>query len=601
MQTITRTLGKMVDYGGQSPSEIVIGYVVAVVGVATMTGAISLIPDHARISNISSLYLVVVLAVAAVFGGGPAIAASILAFLSFDWFFTRPIGDLKVTDPDEWLALILFLLTAVVTSQLAAAQRRRAAEAQRREREAIVLANISSVIARQADPARFIPDIAEALVGELGLAGVAVLVPSEANGWRAVAEWGVGMPESPTDRAVADWVLRNGQSVGLGGNRRRWRSLGPRPDTVEGLKPVWPSGDWRAEYVQIRGSARPVGVLRVLQARQAPGMTMEQKRLLDVTGQQIGIALERARLQDEAAEAAVLRRADEMKSALLSSVSHDLRTPLALIKAAAGSLRQRDAEWSVEECADFAQAIEQDVDRLDRIVGNLLDASQIETGTLVPDRQYYPLASLVDDVLGRLGPLLATHSLSVDVPEDLPPIPIDYVAIDRVLSNLLENVERHTPSETAIAISARLVGAAVVVTVADAGPGIPAAVLPRIFDKFYRGPRLAGQARQGSGLGLAVVKGLVEAHQGEIWVENRPEGGAAFSFSLPVTWELAVGSRESENRNAAIGRETVDAEASLLDRPAPFRIPDPQSLPLDSRRLSVDSRFPSPDSPAGAA
>ena len=148
----------MIDSGGQSPSEILISYGVAIVGVAAMTGLISVIRDHAQIANISTLYLIVVLAVAAVRGGGPAIVASILAFLSFDWFFTRPYGDLKVSDPDEWLALILFLVTAVVTSQLAAAQRRRAAEAQRREREAIVLAGISSVIARQADPARFIPE-----------------------------------------------------------------------------------------------------------------------------------------------------------------------------------------------------------------------------------------------------------------------------------------------------------------------------------------------------------------------------------------------------------------------------------------------------------
>jgi two-component system sensor histidine kinase KdpD len=545
VRTLKQTLTRVVGLGRRGGLGFVSGYLAAVAGVAAMTGLIGLIRDYVQIPNIFSLYLIVVLAVAVVCGGGPAIAASVLAFLSFDWFFIPPFGDLSVSNSDEWLALILFLVTAVVTSQLAAAQRRRAAEAQRREREAIALYGISSVIAREADPARFIPEIAEKFADELALAGVAVLVPDEDCSWRIVAEWGARMPESPTDRSVADWVLRHGQSVSLGGSHGRWRALELSGDVGRELKVVSPSADWEADYIQLRGSTRAVGVLRVLRTRQSPEMTAEQRRLLEVTGQQIGIALERARLQAEAAEAVALRRADEMKNALLSSVSHDLRTPLALIKAAAGSLRQRDAEWSVEERDEFAKAIEQDVDRLDRIVGNLLDVSQIEAGALNPDRQYYPLATLVDDVLGRLGPILATHPLSVDVPEDLPLVYVDYVAIDRVLSNLLENVERHTPPGTMVSISAHLTKEGVVVTVADNGPGIPPPALPRVFDKFYRGPRQAGASSEGSGLGLAVVKGLVEAHQGKIWVENQPQGGAAFSFSLPVTRESGVGSREA--------------------------------------------------------
>lgn len=275
-------------------------------------------------------------------------------------------------------------------------------------------------------------------------------------------------------------------------------------------------------------------MLRLIRAPNAPPLTHEQRRLLEAAAQQIGVALERANLQAAAAEAAALRRADQMKNALLNAVSHDFRTPLALIKANAGSLRQRDVDWTDEERDSFAEAIELEVDRLDRIVGNLLDISQIETGMLHPERQHYPLAALVDAVLTRLRPLLADYPLFVEIPDDLPPVLVDYDAIDRVLSNLLENVQRHTPPGTTVRIQAWSEGERVAVRVADDGPGIWPADLPHLFDKFYRG-RSSGEGRaRGSGLGLAVVKGLIEAHGETIVVDSRRGAGTSFTFRLPA-------------------------------------------------------------------
>ena len=533
MKNVWRALDAYVGSSG-NPRSWLAGYLAAVVGVALVTCLIALVRDRAAIANISSLYLIVVLAVAATFGGGPAIAGSLLAFLTFDWFFVQPVGQLNVSDPDEWLALLLFLVTAVVTSQLAAALRRRAAEARRRERETLALYALNTLIAQDNDPHRIIANVAKHFAPDLDLVGATALLPESQGKLAPAVSRGWSVADAEWDRHAAEWVFRYGDLVTTGepGRPSRWER--GRRDASERSKPDG-HGAPASVYLQLRSADHAVGVLWIVRATGAPPLTVEQRRFLRAAGQQIGMALERTRLRSEAAEAEALRRADEIKSALLNSVSHDLRTPLALIKAAAGSLRQRDVEWSSDEREAFALAIEQDADRLNRIVANLLDVSQIESGNLHPDRQYYPLATLVDDVIARLGPLLTAHPLNVEVPDDLPPVFVDYVAIDRVLSNLLENVEHHTPEGTAIRVSARREGDRVVVLVADDGPGIPSSDLAHLFDKFYRGQAPRRGARRGSGLGLAVARGLLEAHGERIFVESAPGAGATFRFTLPIT------------------------------------------------------------------
>jgi two-component system sensor histidine kinase KdpD len=256
-------------------------------------------------------------------------------------------------------------------------------------------------------------------------------------------------------------------------------------------------------------------------------------RLLATVSAQIALAIEQERLRREATETEVLRRTDELKTALLNAVSHDLRTPLAAIVASAGSLRQRDVVWSDEEIREFAEAIEDGALRLNRIVGNLLDLSRIEAGSLRPAKEWYSLSALVDDVLGRLRAATEGRPVVVDVPDDLPPVPLDYVEIDQVLSNLVENAAKYTLPSVEIRIAARRQGEMVEVEVADRGPGIPQDALPRLFEPFFRVDGSQPRPR-GTGLGLAVARGLVEAHGGRIWAENRPGGGARFIFTLPL-------------------------------------------------------------------
>jgi two-component system sensor histidine kinase KdpD len=276
-----------------------------------------------------------------------------------------------------------------------------------------------------------------------------------------------------------------------------------------------------------------VGLISLVRHPQAAPLTAADDRLLSAVGNQLALAIERTRLREEAAEAEILRRTDELKTALLNTVSHDLRTPLSSIIASAGSLLQQDVQWTEDERRDFARAIEEEGERLNRLVGNLLDLSRIQAGSLVPKRGWYDLSALVDDVLGRLRFATSRHRLVVGLEAELPPVFLDYVFIDEVLANLIENAAKYTPPGSEIAIRATRDNDEVRVEVADTGPGIPPEALPRLFEPFYRVQR-EGQVARGTGLGLAVVKGLVEAHGGHILAQNREGGGASFVFTLPL-------------------------------------------------------------------
>jgi len=274
-----------------------------------------------------------------------------------------------------------------------------------------------------------------------------------------------------------------------------------------------------------------IGAIVLVRRPGATAFSTSDDRLLSAVANQLALTLERLRLQREATEAEILRKTDELRTALLNAVSHDLRTPLSSIIASAGSLLQTDVQWSDEERREFARAIEQDAERLNRLVGNLLDLSRIEAGSIRPEKAWHDLGSLIDEVAGRLGGTNG-EGVAVDVAAGLPPVSFDYVEIDQVLTNLIENAGKHTPRTTEITVTARVEDGEAVVVVSDRGAGIPPETIPRLFEPFYRGRGADGTL--GSGLGLAIARGLVEAHGGRIWAENRPGGGARFAFTLPM-------------------------------------------------------------------
>jgi two-component system sensor histidine kinase KdpD len=281
-------------------------------------------------------------------------------------------------------------------------------------------------------------------------------------------------------------------------------------------------------------------VIGVLEVGGRPGsgrFRPEDETLLTSFANQAALALERGRLAEEAAKAAALAQSDELKSVLLAAVSHDLRTPLAVIKTSVTSLLDPSVAWSDEERTDFLHAVDEETDHLTRLVQGLLDLTRIEGGALRPNKEWWDAAEVIEDVAERLRARAEAsgHRLEICVEPDLPIVAFDYVEIAQALTNLVENALNYTPSGATVTISARQVGQAIEVAVADNGPGIPARELQRVFEKFHR----LESSRAGSGIGLAIAKGFVEANGGAIWAESRPGEGAVFRFTLPLPEEDA--------------------------------------------------------------
>ena len=443
------------------------GYVVALALVALVTGVIALVRQFATIANISILYLLAVLVVAIAFGSLPAVFASVAAFVAFDFFFVEPLHHFTVADSEEWLALGVLLITGVITGELAAALQRRARETERRRREAVVLYDVVRLM-QTPDFSDALTAVAERLRDELELAAVVVDFGQDAPlSIRAEA----GEPEAlqiahlanPPPAQILSRV--DGSSGAASSRLGRWiRIVPPSAQTF-----AQPAGHERLHRVPVYLQGHQVGNLLLVRERSARPLGRADDRLLLAVANQLGLTVERVRLREVATEAEVLRRTDELRSALLNAVSHDLRTPLASIIASAGSLLQEDVAWSDEERREFARAIEEDAEYLNRLVGNLLDLSRIEAGALRPDKDWYDIAGLIDDVLGRLRPVTARHRVVVDVQEALPPVLLDPLEIGDVLANLIENAAKHTPDGTEIRVAARESAAEVRVEVADRG------------------------------------------------------------------------------------------------------------------------------------
>ena len=354
---------------------------------------------------------------------------------------------------------------------------------------------------------------------------------------------------SSDEKAIASWVMTHGRSMGLYDDDSLATTTSARfvQRVVVRITKEGRTVRRSLRLIPLKTGQQVVGVLRLRILDDSS--QLKDERLEEEQDQpnartaffwtfleQASSLIERARLRRENLRIAVLQRTDELRAALLSSVSHDLRTPLASIKAAASSLLQEDVQWDEETKRSFARSIEREADRLNRLVSNLLDMTRIEDGAIKPEKEWYMLPELVQDVLGRLRPLLQGRVVNTQVPADLPPVELDYMQIDQVLTNLIENAVRYTPKDSPIDVSAHYEGEQVVINVADRGPGIPPADLERVFDKFYRvldGKPNTGHP-SGSGLGLAVSKGLVEAHGGRIWAEPREGGGVVFSVELPL-------------------------------------------------------------------
>lgn len=481
-------------------------------------------------ANVVMVFLLGVVLTAALYGAGPSVAASVAAVVLFDVFFTQPYYSLRVADAEYLVTFTVMLSVGLLASAAAAQSRRLARLSRRNERRAEALYRLSSRLAAAPD-LRQLVEQAESFAGELFDAHAVLFLPDSHGKIRPVLDRGAAFAASAAEFAAAQWVFDRRQPAGLGS------------DALPNLPSL---------CIPLAVDDSPVGVLslhpRSREALEAP----EAAGLLQAVAAQIASALERRRLADEARAAQVEVERERLRGALLSSVSHDLRTPLAAIAGAGASLRGKPELGGTPAGDELLETICDESTRLARLVDNLLHMTRIESGAVALRREWHPLDEIVGSALGRLKSLLAGRAVETKLPPEGVWACVDPFLLEQVFLNLLENAVKYSAPATSIVVFAeeippgsyQPVAAAdataqtslafehggVRVEVRDEGPGIAAGEEERIFEKFYRGGSVGGR---GAGLGLAICKAAVEAHGGRISVRNRPEGGAAFSFMLP--------------------------------------------------------------------
>ena len=481
----------------------------------------------------SPVYFVAVVVAGSVFGTVPALATAIASFLIYDLLFTDPRMTLIVSDPREWLDLVLFVVLAVVVGRLSALGNERATEASRRAAESTALFAISRILATAPDIEAAAPQVADRLVSDEGLARVWI-VNERGGRTRVVADSASGAP-LPVSPIVTALVRTPGDAPA------RWvRAHEPRsPESGRAPEPGRGAHD-RILRVRLEADGVAIGSLKATLVAGASEPDRATTRLLALAADQLALAIRRDDLRREANEVEIARRADTLKTALLDAVSHDLRTPLASIRAAAGSLVDPDVALDPESARATAAAIDAEADRLDRLVREVLDLSRIEAGSLQPDLEPLVLVDGVTPVVDRLRPILGDRPIDIAIPDDLPPVRADAVLLDGLLANLVENVARHTAAPARLRVSAAADGGRVRVAVDDGGEGVPAEELDRLFEKFHRLPPAAEGSRRGLGVGLAIVRGMAEAMGGTANAGASQLGGLRVVVDLPAAEPLPV-------------------------------------------------------------
>jgi two-component system sensor histidine kinase KdpD len=416
---------------------------------------------------------------AAVVAGMPAgLTASLLSFLSLNFFFTPPVGTFSVRKTEDLVALGVFLVVSATVGALVSRALAQRARAEVREREARLLQHLGTRLLSGEPAEEVLEHFGAAAIDLLGLA-------------RYEAE------------------ISKGVSIAAGDARR--------PDLVE-------------ERFPLMVRSNEIGAIR---AYTAPGRRLDEPehQLIRTFATQLSLAFEEARMATLARTSKLDADRSKMQAALLSSVTHDLRTPLASITASVTGLLDSDARFDDAQRHDLLETIRQEAERLNRLVGNLLDLSRLRAGALTPSRRPAQVDEIIEGVLARMEPQLRGHRLKVILREGLPQVPVDVVQLDQVLTNLLENAAKYSPEGTEINVATARWEGAVQVRIADQGRGIPADQRDSVFEPFARG----SDDGRGSGLGLAIAHAVVQAHGGTIWAEDAPGGGTAIVFRLPVT------------------------------------------------------------------
>ena len=464
-------------------------------GIAFTTALLIAVKRWISPAHLALIYLIPIGFGASYFGLGPGLFAAFLAFLAYNYFFVEPLYSLFVHRTQDLIGLFVFLGTAFAIGQGFGQARQNLEKAQAREREAIRLSEFSSELAGLHDDKAIVHATKRKIQETFQAQSVEVIL--EQAGSDSVKANSVGQASPSQAGSINNPNLRPHLLIPL--------------QTARGM--IGEIRIWRSDYPFIP----------------------TDERLLQAFASQACLALERSRLSIAENRAAVLEESDRLKTSLLSSVSHEFRTPLATIKASVTALRSETDDLDSESSDELLAAIEEETDHLNLLVGNLLDMSRIESGVLQPKRKWHVLSEIVAEVLHRMQSLTKRHVIQIDISEELPLVFVDYLQMEQVFTNLISNSIKFSPEGTTVSISAGVQSdRSIRVQVKNQGPGVSEEHLEKIFDKFYR--LTAAERVSGTGLGLSICKGIIQAHGGRIWAENLPDG-FAYYFNLPVTWE----------------------------------------------------------------
>ncbi len=488
-----------------------LGYGYAVLTVAISTAAAWVLFPYVDLSNLIMLYLFGILVISSRQGLGPSSMASLLSVVALDFFFVPPRFSFAVSDTQYLFVFLVMFLVGLAISNSTVRIRQQAQISRLRERRTAALYALSRELASTRGTQELL-EIAVKHISEVFDSAVIAFLPDDNGRLQVrcgnVADFHLG----PKEMGVAHWAYDLGQMVGKG------------TDTLPGTD---------ALYAPLLASGVPVGALGVKPYSPEKLWIPEQMHLLEAFAHQTALAVSGDQLEEKQKETQMQMEEEKLRSSLLSSVSHDLRTPLAAITGSISSLLESGQKLAPSTQKDLLENIRDESERLERLVHNLLEMTKIESGGVHPQREPQYPADVVGSAVARIEDKLEGRPLTIDVPADLPMVPMDGLLIEQVLVNLLDNALKYTPEKSPLEIIGRIEGGELCLSVEDRGPGIPEADIPKLFDKFYRGPQK--EVRSGAGLGLSICKGFVEIHGGTIWAENRPGGGAAFKFTMPLS------------------------------------------------------------------
>jgi two-component system, OmpR family, sensor histidine kinase KdpD len=463
-------------------------------------------------TNLVMLYLLAVVIAAVRLGRRPAVLASILSVLAFDFIFVHPFYTFAVSDAEYLLTFAALLIVGMVISTLAAQAREQARAAQQREAQTVALYELSQDLSGVAE-LKAIAEILERHISQLFGGKIALFLPGDGQLELRLVSENFNLDEN--EQAVAMWVFQHAQPAGQGSN------------TLAGAN---------ATYLPLKTARNVMGVLGINLSEAINQMAPEQRRLLEAFASQAAQAIERVRLAGEAAQAQLLRETEKLQTILLNSISHDLRTPLTSITGALSSLHDDTTFLKESDRIILINTAWEQAKRLNALVGNLLDMSRLEAKAMKIKLEPGDIQDVIGVALSQLAERLEGHPLSLEIPDNLPLVPLDFVLMVQVLVNLLDNALKYSSAEGPLTLRVSISASELIIEVMDRGEGIPEKELVRIFEKFYRVRRANDTG--GTGLGLSISKGIVEAHQGRIWAVARPGGGSIFTLTLPLAGEL---------------------------------------------------------------